>query len=172
MRSCNLAGGVPGEAAWSRISARTSCEIGFRAELTSANVAKSGFGFAAFCNTATSTPARQQLGVIGELGGTVCRCIGHPVARPCIEGEDNNEADEMLQTSRISKRVPATLAFTSIVDLKSDAYPAHLVTQRANWWRTNSSTAASSGYSMVLCSAPCFGFSTEAAPASARASLP
>ena len=149
MRSCNLAGGVPGEAASSRGSAKTSCEIGFRSELTNANVATSGFGFAAFCNTATSPPARQQLGVIGDLGGIECRCIGHPVARPCTEGKDNNEADEMLQTVRTSKRVPATLVLISIVDLESDAYQAYLVTQFSNLARRTSS-APPNDYSPVL----------------------
>lgn len=82
--------------------------------MTSANMAKLGFGFAAFCNTVISGPDRQQLGVVGELGGMECRCIGHSVVWSCTEGKDNNEDNETLQTISTSKRVIATFALTSI----------------------------------------------------------
>ena len=53
MRSCDLAGGVPGETlSVYKATPKTSLDMGLGSELRTKNVLKSGLGFAAFCSAA------------------------------------------------------------------------------------------------------------------------
>ena len=55
MRSCDLAGGAPGETlSVYKARPKTFSDMGLGSELRTKNVLKSGLGFAAFCSAAVS----------------------------------------------------------------------------------------------------------------------